>query len=383
MKIRLLIDCKNLALYGGGIAHWIKPLLAHWFRDNEQHEFICVHPAGQGLKKVNLEGCQQYEISWPNFLPRNFRHPYYDNWQFPKVLKQIAPQLLFSPYHDVRLPKKNNSLYTIITVHDLCFLDAPKSYPFFIRHYYLWMLQINIKRAHHIITVSQATKQRLLHIFSLTESMISVIPNTLENVFGNYIPLEGDVKNWRKRYGEYNKKIVLYSGGLDYRKNISRLIRSFRLLWHQGYAVTLCITGVLNPKWQQIFSQEELCSKKVQFLGFLSLTELRHAYEAVDGVVYPSLCEGFGRACLEAMACGTPLACSDLPVFREVANDYAYYFDPLDEADIANAIRKSLEAPRPQARRDCRYELTRVQSHFVQVMDQLLDNAKRISMDVD
>ena len=56
----------------------------------------------------------------------------------------------------------------------------------------------------------------------------------------------------------------------------------------------------------------------------------------------PSLAEGFGLPVLEAMARGTPVACSDIPALREVAGETAAYFDPLDEASIARALEHCL-----------------------------------------
>ena len=138
-KMKVLIDLKNLALYSGGIAHWIQYLLVNWIDYHnaaDGNEFVLVFPEAQHLKKVKMQGRSNFPIPWPIFLPRNLRHPWYDNWLFPMALKELKPQFLFSPYHDLRIPKKSNSIFTVVTVHDLCFIDVPESYPFFIRNYY-------------------------------------------------------------------------------------------------------------------------------------------------------------------------------------------------------------------------------------------------------
>ncbi len=93
------------------------------------------------------------------------------------------------------------------------------------------------------------------------------------------------------------------------------------------------------------------------------------AYYAADTVVYPSLCEGFGRVCLEAMEAGTPIACSDLPVMREVAGDYACWFDPFDNLSIVAAIEKALAEKRKEVVRDERFQAKAVKASFLDAMD--------------
>ncbi|QWD91077.1 glycosyltransferase family 1 protein [Polynucleobacter sp. MWH-Braz-FAM2G] len=375
--MKILVDLKNLALYNGGIAHWIRPLIMNWIQSlNVSSQVISVFPASPDLKKIDIPVEEIVAIPWPIGLPRNLRHPFYDNWLFPKALKQIHPQFLFSPYHDLRIPKRSNLIFAVITVHDLCFIDVPQSYPFFIRQYYLWMMRLNIARAHHILTVSESTKQRLINQFALKEDVISVVPNALEEEFLNSEPSSSSIGGWRQLHQINGAKIALYAGGIEYRKNVERLISAFRVLWQQGYLISLCITGKLDFRWQHLFSEGEISSGKIKFLGYLSLSELRIAYSSVDCIVYPSLCEGFGRVCLEAMACGTPLACSNLAVFHEVAGDYPHYFDPTDVEKMAISIKSAAEQGRQEPFEDDRYRLATVQKKFTTVMNNLVDQAK-------
>jgi len=58
-----------------------------------------------------------------------------------------------------------------------------------------------------------------------------------------------------------------------------------------------------------------------------------------------SLYEGFGLPPLEAMACGTPVLVSDIPVFREILSDAALYADPLDVEEIASKMALVIEQP--------------------------------------
>jgi len=81
----------------------------------------------------------------------------------------------------------------------------------------------------------------------------------------------------------------------------------------------------------------------VRLLGAVGAEQLEGLYAAADVVVTATRFEGFGLPVLEAMARGVPVACSDLPVLREVAGDEAAaWLDPGDPASVAAAVRRAL-----------------------------------------
>ena len=79
--------------------------------------------------------------------------------------------------------------------------------------------------------------------------------------------------------------------------------------------------------------------------GHVTLDELVDLYRSAAALVYPSLYEGFGIPCVEAMACGCPVAASDVASIPEVCGDAAVYFDPFDPESIAEGIRAVLDRP--------------------------------------
>jgi glycosyltransferase involved in cell wall biosynthesis len=83
----------------------------------------------------------------------------------------------------------------------------------------------------------------------------------------------------------------------------------------------------------------------VEVRGAVSMDELVSLYRRAAALVFPSLYEGFGQPPLEAMACGCPVACSDVASLPEVVGDAARLFDPNDAAAIAAGVLDVLDAP--------------------------------------
>jgi glycosyltransferase involved in cell wall biosynthesis len=80
----------------------------------------------------------------------------------------------------------------------------------------------------------------------------------------------------------------------------------------------------------------------VRFLGFVPIDTLRAFYQAAAAFVFPSLYEGFGLPPLEAMACGTPVVCSNVSSLPEVVGDAAEIVNPENVFDIARGMREVL-----------------------------------------
>jgi glycosyltransferase involved in cell wall biosynthesis len=232
------------------------------------------------------------------------------------------------------MPKKIKS---IITIHDLCFIEAADQYSFLRRNYFVNLMKINLNRSSLIFTVSESSKSAIESFLGVVSEKIVVLPNELDIDFKSYEPTEAEIAEFRHTH-QLGAKLLLYTGGLENRKNIPRLLKVLDDLNSEDQKIQLLISGSPHKRWLEIIGEKRLASSQVSFLGYLKPIELKIAYSAVDAVIYPSLSEGFGRACIEAMNSGTPLICSDLPVFREVSGDYATYFDPKDELSLKSSL---------------------------------------------
>jgi glycosyltransferase involved in cell wall biosynthesis len=83
----------------------------------------------------------------------------------------------------------------------------------------------------------------------------------------------------------------------------------------------------------------------VRFLGHVPYQEILGFYRGAEALVFPSLIETFGHPLLEAMASDVPVVAADIPVFREIAGDAAFFADPHDAESLARAMEEALFAP--------------------------------------
>jgi len=84
---------------------------------------------------------------------------------------------------------------------------------------------------------------------------------------------------------------------------------------------------------------------RIEFTGFISDENKYQLLSQAQALIFPSLYEGFGLPILEAQIMGTPIICSNIPVFKEVANTGALFFNPLSASDLAEKIKKIINNP--------------------------------------
>ncbi len=94
-----------------------------------------------------------------------------------------------------------------------------------------------------------------------------------------------------------------------------------------------------------IFQDAAALPDGFRFLGFVPDDDLAALYRHAAWFVFPSLYEGFGLPAVEAMANGCPVLAARAASIPEVCGDAALYFDPLDPASLADALRTAAADP--------------------------------------
>jgi glycosyltransferase involved in cell wall biosynthesis len=143
--------------------------------------------------------------------------------------------------------------------------------------------------------------------------------------------------------GESNFLMV---GTLEPRKGYKQAIEAFDQLWHEGVDANLIIVGregwLVDLLIERIRSHE-YSGRRLFWLGQISDEYLEKIYATSTCLIAASEGEGFGLPLVEAAQHHLPVIARDLPVFREVAADSAFYFSGTSAFDLADCIQRWME----------------------------------------
>lgn len=240
------------------------------------------------------------------------------------------------------IPPFYNRRPSVITVHDLAFL----LYPHFLTRdsaKYYGLIDQAVRRADHIIAVSEATKRDLVRLTGTPPKKITVIYEAAEPI---YFPIhDQDALDGIRSKHRLPAQYILFVGTVEPRKNLKTLVHAFDLLrTNYKSEAHLVITG--KPGWlcEDVYQLvEELnLQNQVQFLGRVPTADLPLLYNAAHMLVLPSFYEGFGLPPLEAMACGIPVIVSNTSAMPEIVGDAALRIEPEDAEGFAVAMNRLL-----------------------------------------
>jgi glycosyltransferase involved in cell wall biosynthesis len=241
---------------------------------------------------------------------------------------------------DFFLPPVRPGTCTLVTIHDLSFVREPETVMPGMTHHLTKWVPHSVKRADHVIAVSEATRQDLIELYQTSPEKISVL---YHGVTPDFQPVTEAARlaAVRQKYGLGERPFILSVGTIQPRKNYQRLIQAFATL---DPTLALVIIGSKGWKYEAVFSEvaKRGLDQRVHFLGFVADADLPALYSTASLFVYPSLYEGFGLPALEAMACGTPVVASNQSALPEVIGEAGLLVDPGDIEALAAAMARLL-----------------------------------------
>jgi len=245
-----------------------------------------------------------------------------------------SPDVLFVPAHVIPLIHPRRSL---VTVHDLGYKYYPDAHPLLDRLYLDISTRWNVKAASLVIADSYATRDDLIRFYRVPPEKIRVIYPGYDADLFRPVRDEKRIQDVKARYG-IEGDYFLFVGTIQPRKNIRRLLEAFALFRRSTLArVKLVIAGKKGWLYHKAVAGGD---GDVLFVGYVARDDLPALISGARLFVFPSLYEGFGFPVLEAMACGTPVLCSNASSLPEVAGNAAILVNPLDVEAMARKMER-------------------------------------------
>lgn len=266
------------------------------------------------------------------------------------------PDVLFIPAHTIPIihPKQ-----TVYVAHDLGFERDPQLYAntyiggrwlhWLIKlltlgrygttelDYHRWSMRYAVRQASRIITISQFTKHELQACYPVADERISVIHNGYDQE--QYVPPVTTTNSTVVPY-------LFYVGRIERKKNIDHLLQAFALLktkYHLPHQ--LWLAGNLGYGFEHFQPTAD-----IKLFGYITEAAKLKLLQQADLFVFPSQYEGFGIPVIEALACGTKVACSDISPLREIGGTACWYYDQTNPAAMAQVMQQALAADAVAAR---------------------------------
>jgi glycosyltransferase involved in cell wall biosynthesis len=241
--------------------------------------------------------------------------------------------LLYCPANLAPLVSRHNA----VVIHDVAALAHPEWYG---RAYGAWqrvVLPVVARRARLVLTVSRFARGEIVQRLGVPEDSVAVVPN---GVSGAFSP-SADPGPARAALG-LDRPYVLTLATRSARKNLAVLGEAAAALRPLGIELVSAGGGRAYLRGGE--------QPPGRALGYVPEQLLPGLYAGALTVAMPSLYEGFGLPCLEAMACGTPVVASDRAALPETCGGAALLADPADPEAFAAALLQAATDETDRAR---------------------------------
>ena len=305
----------------GGSETYVRELLRALARSGELDYRVLLPPVAPASAE-GLPGDVASEYLEARALPKRLAAMTLATARPAPLQRRLAPAHVVHYPLTLRIPRVRKP--TIVSLLDLQHLDLPDLFSRRERAFRAVAWHRSVRGADRVITISSFVRDRAIDLLRLDPERVRPVHLGLDHEL--FTP---DASVPREPF-------LLYPARRWPHKNHERLFEAFALVRRERPELSLVLTGG---------GHGSAVPAGVEVRGTVSMPELVDLYRRAAAVVFPSLYEGFGQPPLEAMACGCPVACSDVASLPEVVGNAARLFDPHHPGEIAAAVLDVLAAP--------------------------------------
>lgn len=343
-RFRLGIDCRLAGSENAGIGRYCENLLRETIKINQEknlfHLVLFFRNLNQAKEVLGVDYYQNPQKYHLTIELVDIRH-YSLREQFclPKIYRRAKLDLLHVPHFNIPIFYRRN---LVITIHDLLWhqqkgmeVTTLKPLVYYAKYLaYLFVVKQAVKQAKFILVPAQTIKKTVSHYYPQVQDKIIVTKEGIAEPYQNNLNLVSAQNLAKKRI----KKQLVYTGSLYPHKNIVLVLKALKKL-PKYQLLVVGSRDVFQTQVRKMVARYKV-KRQVKFLGYVPDQKLIKIYQESMALVQPSLSEGFGLTGIEAMASGTAVLASDIPIFHEIYQDQAFYFDPKDPASFISALEK-------------------------------------------
>ena len=231
----------------------------------------------------------------------------------------------------------------VVTVHDLSFLRYPETHDPGLVAFLTAAVPRAVRAAALVLADSEHTREDTIALLGVPAEKTAVLLSAADPIFR---PVDDPavLRAMRRRRG-LDRPYILSVGTVQPRKNLPRLIAAVRLLRERtGEDIVLVHAGRRGWLYAEVQRavQDHAMADSFRLIEDADDGELRLLYAGAVALAYPSLYEGFGLPCVEAMACRCPVVASAVSSVPEVVGDAGLLVEPTDVEAIAEALSRCL-----------------------------------------
>ncbi len=322
--MRIGIDCRLAGIEHAGLGRYIQSLVSQLLTEHQEIEWVLFF--SQKKQHQLFAHLGRFEAIYSPVKHYTLR----EQWQMWQIFQSAHLDLLHVPHFN--LPIMYNQP-VVITIHDLLWhtqrgarVTTLPSWIYWPKYFaYKLVVRSALTRAKLILVPSNSVRSTLSQLYPDVKAKIQV---TYEGA--SLLPPEPITDSLPDKY-------ILYVGSLYPHKNVELILQAMSHISHP--LVVISARSAFTQQFLHLVKKYNLKSR-VQVLHQVSDAQLHTIYRKAFCLIQPSLSEGFGLTGVEALTAGTPLLASDIPVFREIYQDGALYFDPHNHDSLVDLVKQ-------------------------------------------